>query len=160
MSVEVTSGDVSGVDDIRESANRSIIRGVKKGMLSALDEFLDTIAFMSDSQRIQAGRTDKGIHMREAFEDVVNDILSTFSKTDNTNRTIITWDQIKTMTTSLVDYAEFHFKARGFYVEPSKPGTFPMRASRFLPLVRREIIKEIKKSLRNAGLEQTEVTIS
>ncbi len=159
MSIEITSGTVEGVDDIRESLSRAVLRGVKKGMLSALDTFLDTIAFMSDSQRIQAGRKDKGIHMREAFEDVVNNIVGAFTKSSNTK--IITWEQIKTMTVSLVDYAEHHFKARGFYVSPSKPGTFPMRASRFLFIARKEIKKQIVISLRNAGLEQqAEVDIS
>ncbi len=105
---------------------------------------------MPDSIRPVSRKGD--IHMREGFEDAVTDIINEFTPIGNTR--VISWKQIETLTTNIVNYAQYHFRARGFYVKPSTPGTFPMRASRFLPLARKNIKTQIIKALSITGLEQ------
>ena len=151
MSLVITSGAVKGHLEIKDRANRAVLKGIKRGIQNTLDEFLPTIAFMPDSKRALTGRTAKGLHMREAFEDAVNDILDSFSRLSS--RRVLRWSQIQALTIAAVNYARYHFRARGFYVMPSTFGTKPMRFSSFKIRAVRNVRLQIFRALNTAGLE-------
>ncbi|KKL94720.1 hypothetical protein LCGC14_1861850 [marine sediment metagenome] len=151
MSIVITSGAVRGHKEVTDRVNRSVLKGIKRGIQDTLDEFLPIIAFMPDSKRALTGRTAKGLHMREAFEDAVNDIIDSFSRLSS--KRILRWSQIKVLTIAAVDYAQYHFRARGFYVNPSTAGTKPMRFSSFKIRAVRNVRLQIFRALNTAGLE-------
>lgn len=151
MSIVITSGAVKGHTEVTDRVNRAVLIGIRRGIQVTLDEFLPTIAFMPDSKRALIGRSAKALHMREAFEDAVNDILSSFSRLSS--KRVLRWSQIMALTIAAVDYAAYHFRARGFYVSPSTFGTKPMRFSSFKIRAKKNVEIAIFKSLRTAGLE-------
>ena len=138
MSIVITSGIVKGAENVKSRINRAVLRGIKKGILLTLDVFLPTVALKT------------GL-MREAFEDAVDDLLQGFTKVSS-QRTL-SWKTIKRLTILAVDYAEYHFRARGFYVAPTTAGTKPMRFSSFKALAVPLVNLEVFNSLRSSGLD-------
>ena len=106
---------------------------------------------MSASKRRLAGRSTGDKHMRDAFEEAIDTILARFSPTSK-QRTI-SWNTIKRLTILSVDYARYHFRARGFYVNPSTSGTKPMRFRSFKIRAIRNVNTEILRSLKLGGLQ-------
>ena len=139
MSIVVTSGSVIGKDPIQDTIDRAVARGMAQGLTDAWIDFSPTVAM----------KTGK---MRDAVFKAMRQIAA---QTLRSNPIVeVTWDSIKERTISFLAYSEYHFKARGFYVNPTTPGTFPMRASRFNAIARPIIRKEISKWLKKSGLEE------
>ncbi len=146
LSIVIKSGSIRQDDNIKAERDRAVLRGLKRGILLTLDFFIPTIAK-------KTGR------MRIAFEDAVDKILARFSAAKSSWS--ISWDDIKSLTASFLaissptgkDYSQYHFRSRGFYFQPTTPGTFPMRLSRFKPIAIRNVQNEIAKGLRISGLE-------
>ena len=139
MSIVVTSGSTRQADVVLDTIRSAVNQGVAAGLNKSYAIFSNTIAM----------KTGK---MRDAVFKAMRQIAA---QTLRSNPIVeVTWDSIKERTISFLAYSEYHFKARGFYVNPTTPGTFPMRASRFNAIARPIIRKEISKWLKKSGLEE------
>lgn len=148
MSIVIKSGVVEGEEAIENTKNQLVANAISEGIIevSKIDEgaFSKTIA-------------RKDGPLRTAFEFGVRQALA--QHITHTGRTVITWSEIKGFVEAGLSYAQYHFKSRGFYVNPTTAGTFPMRSSRFKPLAVAAVRKHINLNLRNLGFE-TRTTFS
>ena len=150
MSIVITSGSIRGVEDIEQAVDSAVLDGTQAGVLTALQEFIPTIAKKSGS-------------MRRSFNKAVKKLLFEFQEDDN--KWVLSWEAIKALTELFLSknmpdyskggepYSKYHFRGRGFYVSPSTFGTFPMRLSRFKPKVIRAVVRNINLNLKARGLE-------
>ena len=139
MSIVITSGVIEGKQEVVDSVNRAVLRGIERGLLLTIDEFEPTIA----------KRT--GL-LRETFESALRQQINKLGRTGD--RRVILWSSIRAAAETMLIYALYHFASKGFYVNPTTPGTYPMRLSRFKPIALRNIRTEIIRAIRNTGLEQ------
>ncbi len=145
MSLVVTSGVVRGPEAIIENRNLALALGFRKGLFKAVDEFLPSIA-------MKTGR------MRRSFKRAIN-VLMAQKQVVQARQITITWEEIKQIVIALTPYAEYHFRARGFYVSPSTKGTRPMRFRSFKRLAIKHVRREVNLALSSVGLEGTRFSV-
>lgn len=142
MSIVIKSGVVEGEEAIQNTKNQLVANAISEGIIEVSK--IDQGAFSKTIAR-------KDGPLRTAFEFGVRQALA--QHIQHTGRTVITWEEIKGFVEAGLDYAQYHFRSRGFYVNPTTPNTFPMRVSRFKPLAVAAVKKHIALNLRNLGLE-------
>lgn len=146
----------------------------KLGVIKSLDRRIGVILAEAIDSGIKDGlrevsKKDDGLfsltvarltgQLREDFEKGVDNILATKNFVIGTST--IKWSEIKAAVEAINDYAQYHFKSRGFYKEPSTENTFPMRFPRFKSVAVPAIIKHIRKNLiasRSKGLVEWSVS--
>ena len=142
MSIVIKSGVVEGAENIDMTVDQAVANGISEGLIEVsrfdMGAFSKTIA-------------KKDGPLRNAFEFGVRQAVAQHIR--HTGRTVITWAEIKGFVEAGLSYAQYHFKSRGFYVNPTTPGTFPMRVSRFKAFAVPAVRKHIAQNLRNLGLE-------
>ncbi len=138
---------------VKALRNKAILDGIISGLIEISEKdkgrFSRTIARLTGDMRI-------------AFEQGIKQILATKR---HDGKTVITWSEIMVVVISLDThrnkYFQFHFRARGFYKNPTIKNTFPMRFSRFKPMAILAMNKHILTNLRKIRAENiTEFTIS
>lgn len=146
MSIVIKSGFIAGPAFIRETRNAAIKRGFIHGLFLAWVKFQPTVAKKTGRMRRSFGR---------AIQVLVND-----AAVSNSGRISITWEEIKEIVIALTPYSRYHFRARGFYANPTTPNTRPMRFRAFKFHAVRIITRKIKSNLTLVGLEASPFSVS
>ena len=147
MSIIVTSGTVKGAEEIE----RLVHTAVDAAFFDALIEIVTfDIGLFSKTVAKKSG------DMRRAVAAGMRQVLRKLPF--HRGRTVLSWEAFKEAVISFRDYAEFHFKGRGFYVNPTTPNTFHMRLSRLKPMAEAAFIRHRSIQLKLFGIEETQVT--
>ena len=147
MSIVITSGVVKGAEEIESLVNTAI----DTAFFDALTEIVTfDIGLFSITVARKSGK------MRKAVAQGMRAVLR--SLPFHKGKTVISWEAFKEAVIKFRDYAQYHFKGRGFYVNPTIPSTFPMRLSRMKPLAEAAFIRHRSIQLKLFGIEETQVT--
>lgn len=139
MSIMIKSGHITGPRFIREARDLAIKHGFQDGLFLAFLKFLPSIAKRTGD-------------MRKAFRRAIVQLMEK-ATVSASGEVSVTWEEIKAITISIVGYAEYHFRARGFYKNPFTANTRPMRFRSFKSYAVRIINRKIQTNLNLVGLE-------
>ncbi len=145
MSIVIKSGNISGAPFIREERNIAIKRGFQDGLFLAWVKFEPTVAK-------KTGR------MRRSFARALS-VLAQGATVSSSGEISITWEEIKEIVIALTHYSKYHFKARGFYANPTTANTRPMRFRAFKFHAVRLITRKIQAHLTLLGLEASPFSV-
>ena len=123
-------------------------KAVRQGIIDGLT---DIVLFdLGVFSRTVARKTGK---FRRAVEKAVIQVASFLGP--HTGKTVITWEAIiaKILEKDDENYFKYHIRSRGFYVNPTVKGTFPLRYSRFAAMAKPSIRKRISQKLRALGIQ-------
>ena len=151
MSIVITSGVVKGAEEIESLVNTAI----DTAFFDALTEIC-TFDIGLFNITVARRRDPIGGRMRKAVAQGMRKVLRGLPF--HGGKTFFSWDTFKAAVISFVKYAKYHFRGRGFYVNPSTPSTFPMRLSRMKPIAEAAFIKHRSIQLKLFGIEETQVT--
>ena len=147
MSIEITSGTVKGAEEIENLVNTAIDAAIFDALVEIVS---NDIGLFSKTVAKKSGRMRLGV--AQGMRTVLRELPH------HRGRTLISWERFKAAVIAFVEYAKYHFKGRGFYVNPTTPSTFPMRLSRLKPIAEAAFIKHRSIQLRNFGIDETQVT--
>ena len=137
MSIVIKCGNVEG-RFVRRVRDDAIKQGFKDGLFLAFLKFQPSIAKRTGDMRRAFGK---------AIIRLMEKATVSFS-----GQISVTWEEIKDITISIVGYAEYHFRARGFYKNPTTANTRPMRFRSFKFHAVRLINRKIQTNLNLVGL--------
>ncbi len=125
--------------------NKAVREGIAKGMI---DIVLFDLGIFSRTVARLSGK------LRRAVEKAVRSVV--LDKGFHTGKTVFTWEEIvsKILSYDTEEYFQYHIRSRGFYVNPTVKGTFPLRYSRFSRMARPSIRRNIQAKLKSFGIEK------
>lgn len=152
MSIVIKSGIVEGAEANRFALNTAVANGIAMGLAEVS---------VPDSGQFSKTIAREFGQLRQAFALAIRIALA--DKIVHKGKTIVTWEEIKAATFAAIptgknagkDYSQYHYRSRGFYVNPTTPNTFPMRVSRFKPLALAAVRKHILEQIRLVGQQST-----
>ncbi len=123
---------------IKGETNRLRSVAIVEGITDALLELVSVdIGMFSKTVARKTGKLRKAVF--NAVKEVVGRI------TQHRGKTVINWQDIISgiLSRDKEAYFIYHITTRGFYVNPTVKGTFPIRFSRFKPMARNNIRRTI-----------------
>ncbi len=124
--------------------NLAMISGITEALLEIVSVDLGIFS------RTVARKTGK---LRRAVWISVKKIVGKISH--HGGKTVINWKEIISgiLSRDTQEYFIYHIRGRGFYMNPTEKGTFPIRFSRFKPMARSALRRTIDKKLKKFGIQ-------
>ena len=133
---------------IKTETGRLRSKAITEGITEALLELVSVDLGMFS--RTVARKTGK---LRRAVYSSVREVVGRI--TQHRGKTVINWKEIISgiLSRDTQEYFIYHIRGRGFYMNPTEKGTFPIRFSRFKPMARSALKRTIDKKLKKFGIE-------
>ena len=144
MSIVITSRTIEPKARIQSLKNIAVREGIVLGMT---DIVLFDLGVFSRTVARKSGK------LRRAVQAAVFEVVN--SKGFHTGKTVITWEEIisRILAKDKENYFKYHIRGRGFYVNPTVEGTFPLRYSRFASMAKPSIRKRVFERLKVFGIQ-------
>ncbi len=143
--IVISCGQIEG-RFVRQVRDAAIKQGFRDGLFLAFLKFQPSIAKRTGA-------------MRKAFGRAIIQIMER-AHVSHSGQISVSWAEIKAIVIQYTFYAEYHFRARGFYKNPTTANTRPMRFRAFKYHAVRLITRKIQTNFALVGLEATNFSVS